>query len=307
MDWGQALASGIAGGAGFVSNEYQKDIDEQRWLQKQQQMMAMQSQLQRSRERYLMALEPPKTDKQTVMGDDGRSMVQNRQWIPPTDQDLSQGKGGHFEVTSTAPDINFERLQETQRQNDERNKLAVDRLDMQGKYNEARISAAQARLEAAQARGSGQGKLIRQVGPDGMAVYGTVKDGTFTPVVDEEGNPVRSQAWRKRGQFSANGTRQLPSGQTVQIGQRDEIGPSYPTNPYDDDERQPVEASKGPPSVTWVDPSQDKPLAQFTPKPKTSAAKPSSAPKQDHGKVVRTGMKDGRRVLKYEDGFIEVQ
>lgn len=101
INWSEALAGGVAAGAGAIQYQQQQDQENQRWLDREKQLMAMQAQSQLQKERYLLALEPPKVDKQVVTGDNGRPMVQNRQWVAPSDADIAAGTPGHFEVTST--------------------------------------------------------------------------------------------------------------------------------------------------------------------------------------------------------------
>lgn len=315
INWGEALASGVAAGANAIGSQYMQQQNDARWLEKQKQLLAMQEQQKREQERYLMALNPAKTDKISVTGEDGRPMVQNREWIPPSDEDIAAGRKGQWNVTSTAPDVSFERLEETIRNNRERNDLMADRLRAQGDATTARLDLARERLDIARERatsgGGGQGKLIRRVDDNGMAVYGTVMDGKFTPVMDEDGNPVTSRAWRERGNFSATGTRQLPTGQVIKRGEADEIGPSYPKSPFGErPELDPAEVASGPGAMgspIVVDPSSDRPMAQFeAPKPKP-AAKPAAKPgnkTSPHGRIVRTGTKDGKRVAQYEDGTV---
>lgn len=201
IDWASALASGIASGAGAVSKEYQDQQDEQRWLEKQKQIMAMQSQAAQSRERYLAALSPPKTDVVHTTDEQGNPIVQNRQWVAPSDEDIAAGKPGRFDVTSTGKDINFEKLDETQRNNDLRNQQAQDKITMAGQINEARMAAAQARLDAAAERGLGAERkgVIHEMPTDTPGVTAPwVSDGKggWSPLTDKDGNPVTGQKSR---------------------------------------------------------------------------------------------------------------
>lgn len=258
--------AGIAGGANAYLQQRQQDQDEQRWQQRYEMTKKAEAEAERARARYMMALKPPETDTVHTTDAAGKPIVQNRQWVAPTDEEIAAGKPGRFDVTSTGPDINFERLDETQRHNAESERLRSEATQARNDASAARLAMERERLSAAKG-GGGSGKLIRQVMPDGSAVYGTVKDGTFEPVSDESGQPLKTTAWRPR---------------QGKPGEGDSIGPP-----------------PGKVQPVFVDPSS-RPMGQFDSAP----AKPA-APKQAGGKqVVRTGTKNGRRVLMYSDGSV---
>jgi len=148
IDWGEALASGVAAGAGEVSHQIDEQDQDARWLERQQKMQALETDSAKQKERYLLGLKPPETRKLNVQGADGKPMVQQQEWRLPEGSD----KGEYVNVGDAEPDINFERLAETQKNNEERNRLTGDRNAALADAAAARIDMARERLAAEEAR-----------------------------------------------------------------------------------------------------------------------------------------------------------
>jgi hypothetical protein len=259
----------IAGGANYIGQQQKDAQDEERWQQRYEFMRQQQMKDEKAKQRFLMSIRPPETRKVNTTDTAGKPIVRTEEWR------LNGDKGAWANV-GEAPDVNFERLQETTRHNQESEQLRSDANQARTDAATARLGLERERLENAKGRSGGAGRLIRQVMPDGSAVYGTVQDGKFSPVTDEEGNPLNTTAWRPR---------------QGKPGEGDAIGPP-----------------RGKVQPVFVDPSEQRPMSQFQPKAKPQAAPaPAPTPGGQHGKVVRTGTKNGRRVVMYEDGTIEEQ
>jgi hypothetical protein len=174
-----AAWAALAGAANAYTKQRQDATDEQQWQDRYKIMQQSQEDAARARARYMAALEPPKVDSIHTTDESGKPVVQSRQWVAPSDEDIKAGKSGRFEVTGTTPDINFERLDETQRQNDAKNAQAQERLRMQGEVNAAR-------MEAAAARGGAGGtgfsfKDYASAPPEQRALYDRYRRGEDDP------------------------------------------------------------------------------------------------------------------------------
>lgn len=310
MDWGAALAQGVASGAGAVQQQWQQDQDEQRWLKKTQQLLAMQGDAELQKARYLQALKGPETKDVKGVDEAGNPVIKHQVYQMPSDADIKAGKTGTWNTTDTAPDINFAKLDETQRNNDLKNQAAQDRIAMQQALGDARNEAYLARIEAANARGERDraDKLESFTDPHGNSYYGVVKGGKVTPVTDQDGNILYNQRWRERGQGSVAGTSEtipLVSGGKLAAKKGDDIGPQYAASEYGDrPSLDDMPQSNSQPRVTVVDPS---PMSQFA-GPRKQPAQQSQPSQGDHGPVVRTGKTaDGRKAIKYADGTVVIQ
>lgn len=289
IDWGQALEQGLGSGlqqtGSFIMNQQARDAENQRWLEREKALQDARMSQEKDLAAFRAQLEPPHTDTQETTDASGATMKHFRQWVPPTRDEIDQGQGGHYEETGTGPAVDVDRLAEQGRHNVELEGAAQQRLALQGDLNVAKIEAAEARAALDNARtangGSAAGKkVIWTTDNHGIATANLMgKDGALEPLLDANNNPVTSQRWRPRGQFSATGKRELPTGQTVDVGQRDEIGPAYPRNAFDERPKSPQTASGAgsmlPP--VFVDPSQQggqaPPMSQFG-----SGAPPSTTP-----------------------------
>lgn len=197
FDFGEALASGVAAGAGEYARQEQEASDDERWLKRQQAMQAIEAQNRQATERYLMGLKPPETRKLNVTGADGKPMIQQQEWK------LTGDKGDWQNVGDATPDINFERLAETQKNNEERNRLTGDRNAALADAAAARIDMARERLAAEQSRKQGrteEPKAYTTTDPKTgkpVQVYGWFdSDGKFTPAKDASGNPLGGDKFR---------------------------------------------------------------------------------------------------------------
>lgn len=197
FDFGEALASGIASGAGAVEQQQQQQNDDARWLERQQKMQAMEIDAAKAKERYLLGLKPPETRKLSVTDEKGSPAVQQQEWRVTGDS------GAWQDVGDRTPDINFERLAETQRNNEDRSKLASERLDLTSRLGEERIAAAQARADAAAARRTAnpvEPKAYTTTDPKtGKAtqVYGWFdSEGKFRQATDASGSPLGGDKFR---------------------------------------------------------------------------------------------------------------
>ncbi len=279
-----AIWAGIAGGAAAYGQQQQAQQDDARWLERYNMMQASQQQQEQARQRYIAALRPPETNQLHTTDESGQPIVQQREWVAPSDDDITAGRSGSWRVAGTTPDINFERLKETQAQNDEKNKQAEERLRMQGEVNAARA-------EAAAARGSGGGgsgfsfKDYASAPPEQRALYDRYRRGESDPA--DEAAKVEREAKRKADMAARE--------QTV----KDIREMSKPTEGkkatalYENQVMMgadPWATAKGASNST-----APAPMGQFAGK---------SAAAGGHGKVVRTGTKNGRRVVMYEDGTI---
>lgn len=188
----------LAGAANAYTQQRQTQQDDARWEERYQIMQRSQQDAEKARARYLLALKPPETEKINTVNAAGKPVVQTRQWVAPSDEDIAAGKQGQFNTVAETPDINFDRLDEQQRHNAESERLRAEATQARNDASAARLAMERERLNAAKGGGGGSGKLIRQVMPDGSAVYGLVQDGKFAPVQDEEGNPLNTTAWRPR-------------------------------------------------------------------------------------------------------------
>lgn len=291
----KGLLSGLQAALQYKGGQIQQQQEEQIRQRRLQESAAMEQRAWEARERWKQENSPPPAQKVTMRDPNDPSKVidANQEWQPPSDPNLGPPTQAGWKTVSSAPSASFERLEETQRNNEARNQLAADRLKMQGEYNEARMDAARARLEAQQARGGGEGRLIQKTDENGVSTWGTVKDGVFVPVKDQGGNDLNSQRWKNRsGGFSAAGKKVLPNGTTFEAGEADDIGPSYPLNQFTSerglskDEKKELVSGKGSMrEPVFVDPNPDRPMSQLgtqqqAPKPQSSQAQALKAAAQ---------------------------
>ena len=192
LDWGEALASGVAAGANEYARQEQEASDDDRWLKRQQAMQKIEAENRQATERYLMGLKPPETRKLNVTGADGKPMVQQQEWK------LTGDKGDWQNVGDATPDINFERLAETQKNNEERNRLSGERNAALADAAAARIDVARERLAAEEARKAAGGgdkgsdwEVRDNTDPSGAGTYVRVnkRTGEVQPLT-MNGKPV---------------------------------------------------------------------------------------------------------------------
>jgi hypothetical protein len=217
IDWGQALAAGLATGAQAGVNQLSADADEQRWLDKEKQLQAAETERQHSLALFTAQLKPPETRKVNVTGTNGQPAIQQQEsQIDPTSQ-----KAGWVDVGDQTPDINFERLDETTRHNQETESLrsAADQARAEG--NAAKLEATYARIAAENARhegttaGNKPSELITTdpTTNEPIRKYGFYdKDHNFIPAKDEAGNPMQGPAfqpsvWEQKRSAAAQGVK----------------------------------------------------------------------------------------------------
>jgi hypothetical protein len=287
IDWGRALASGVAGGAQAELGVLQKNDDEQRWLEKEKQLQAAEDEQFRNRQLYMRGLEPPKAQTVHKAGDGGKIMDQQQNWVidPTTNQ------GAWQDVGDAVPNVNQERLDETSRHNVESEGLRASASAAQAEANAARIDVARERLAAEDARHHG-GEVQPKpytftVNGKPVIRYGTFdQTGTFVPAKDEhgaaiQGDKFRPSVFQEKRDAEAQGVKGTLSNLANAMG-LGAIGDTL--------------AGYGPSSDTE------------TPAPRSAAAAPAVAPSApsggSHGRVVKTGTKNGQRVAMYEDGYV---
>lgn len=194
IDFGEALASGVAAGAGAYQQQQQEQENDARWLERQQKMQSMELDAAKAKERYLLGLKPPETRKLSVTDEKGSPAVQQQEWRVTGDS------GAWQDVGDRTPDINFERLAETQKNNEERNKLVGERNQTMADLGAARIDAARERLAAENERRKSTGdsdkgdwEVREQASPSGSVSYIRVnkRTGDVQPLT-MNGTPVTS-------------------------------------------------------------------------------------------------------------------
>lgn len=277
-----AIWAGIAGGAAAYGKQQDQLQEEQRWLERYKQTQNLQAQADRAKERYIAALSPPKTDSLHTTDEAGKPIVQNREWIAPSDADIAAGRGGSFKVTGSTPDINFERLNETAAHNAAMEAEAQKRLELTGQLNAARIDAANARGAA-----GGNGFSFNDYAtadPQKRALYDRYRRGEDDPSVKtsqmekEEAEKRDFEARKNTKKDLENFTKDPTEAQRATALYNNQV--LMKADPFAS-----VKAGGG----------TNAPMAQF------SGGKPAAS----HGRVVRTGTKNGRRVVQYEDGTVD--
>lgn len=288
FDFGEALASGIASGAGAVEQQQQQQNDDARWLERQQKMQAMETDSRMKLERFMLGLKPSETRKLNVKDDKGQPAIQQQEFVVPE----GANKGAWQNVGDQTPDINFERLAETQKNNEERNKLVGERNQTMADLGAARIDAARERLAAENERRKSTGdsdkgdwEVREQASPSGAVSYirvnkrtGDVQPLTMngTPVTSFRGGEKLAEEAQKQAKVDAVKGTLSQFASAIGLGK---VADALPTM-----------------------------SAGSAPRPSTPAATPAPAGAQPgaspHGKVVRTGTKNGQRVAQYEDGYI---
>jgi hypothetical protein len=298
VDWGQALASGIASGAGAVATNIEDDKKQQEWITRFQQMQAMEAKTANQKALFMDSLKPPETRKTNMTDDSGKPIVRTEEWVHGP-----SGENAHWNKVGETPDINFEKLNETERRNADLNQNAQDRIAMMQSLGEAKNATALARIEAANARGeSDKGKYERA----GVMQFIPVPDkpgetmpvisdgrGGFKPYLDENGKP---QSGRKAALSATEIKAKNAADEEAKAALQEKSDAMQPpgalmrtwNNMTGNSAANTPQADAGPPQ-------SQPPLSQFSPPAKASA----------HGAVVRTGTdSQGRKVAQYADGTI---
>lgn len=276
-----AVWAGLAGGAAAFGQQQQRVQDEQQWEARYAKMQATQEQQERARARYIAALSPPKTDAMHTTDEAGKPIVQNREWIPPSDEDIAAGRAGSFKVTGSTPDINFERLNETAAHNAAMEAEAQKRIDLTGQLNAARIEAANARGAAG---GNGFSfKDYATADPEQRALYDRYRRGEVDPSVKEQ---QMEKAANQKADFAARAATRKDLAEIRNPTDADRANTLYENQ---------VTMGADPFASVKAGGGTNAPMAQF------SGGKPAAS----HGRVVRTGTKNGRRVVQYEDGTVD--
>lgn len=188
-----AVWAGIAGGAQAYGEQQKQQQADARWQQRYEMMQANEQNQEQARQRYIAALNPPKTDSLHTTDEGGQPIVQAREWVPPSDADITAGKSGSFRVTGSTPDINFEKLDQKREADQQKLEMAQKRLDMQGQLNAARMEAAAAKSGAGREGFSFADYAKAQ--PDQRALYDRYRRGEDDPAV--KAKQVADEANRK--------------------------------------------------------------------------------------------------------------
>lgn len=184
MDWAAGLASGIAAGAGEVQDQQKQADQDQQWLARQEQLMKMEATNQQARERYMLALKPPEKQEIKTTDDQGNHIVKTQRFQAPSDADIKAGTAGTWQDVGQTPDINFDKLTETQKHNQDMADASQKRIDLQSQLGEARIGIAQERLATQQAKGGGKTfsfEDYNNASPDQRALYDRYRRGEDDP------------------------------------------------------------------------------------------------------------------------------
>lgn len=275
----------LAGAANAYTQQRQTQQDDARWEERYQIMQRSQQDAEKARARYLLALKPPETEKINTVNAAGKPVVQTRQWVAPSDEDIAAGKQGQFNTVAETPDINFDRLAETQRHNQESEEARQRQLDLTGQLNAARMEAAAARAGG----GGGKGFSFQDYAtatPEQRALYDRYRRGEVPP--DERDAQREKEAGRK-ADFAARVQTRKDLAEMRNPTDQDKANTLYENQ---------VTMGADPFASVKAGASTNAPMGQFdTP---TKAVAPAG-----HGRVVRTGTKNGRRVVQYEDGTVD--
>lgn len=147
IDWGQALAGGIAAGAGAVENQWQQGQQDDEWLRRQQQLQQMELQTAKQKEEYLRSIEPPKTQTAHTMKGD-TIMDQGQQWV----KDPQTGQYGWQNFGEAVPNANQANLEERIRNNDMVNAAKDAAREAKAQTDQARLALGEERLNMAAER-----------------------------------------------------------------------------------------------------------------------------------------------------------
>lgn len=147
IDWGQALAAGVASGAGAVENQWQNDQNDQRWMQRQQQLQAMELENAKQKEEYLRSIEPPKTQTAHSMKGD-TIMDQGQQWV----KDPQTGQYGWQDFGEAVPNANQANLEEKTRHNQESEALREATATANAQARQSQLALGEERLNMAAER-----------------------------------------------------------------------------------------------------------------------------------------------------------
>ena len=284
IDWARALASGVESGAKAEQGVLLQQDEDARWLEKEKQLRAMEDSTARQRARFLEGLKPPETRKVSVAGADGKPAIQQQEWVMPAEGE----DAGHFrDVGDQTPDINFERLEETQRHNTETEGLRRDADQARAESAIARLDLARERLDSANGRrttAETQPKPYTFTDKNGQPIirYGTFQDGKFQPALDETGAPIQGDKFRP-SVFAEKQTANANAMKGTMRQFADALGLGAAMDTFGD------------------------PRPTMNAKPAAAPAAASSAPAGAtiNGKrVVKTGSKGGRRVAQLEDGSV---
>ena len=279
-DWGQALMSGVGAGltayGGQAMKEQSAEADEARWIKRNEMLEAQRAEAEKQKQRYLLGLKPPESRTVKTTDANGKPIQRTEEWVP----DVEKGTGS-FRTIGEQPDINFERLEETQRHNTESEQLrsAADQARMDAQT--ARLGLERERLERAKG-GSAEAAQPKPYTFGDKIRYGTFNaQGVFVPAKDEQGNDISGDKYRP----SVFAEKRAAKAEGVK-GTLKQVASALGLDAMAD-------------AVGGYAPSTPAPAASGAPAAKSAA---------NHGAIVRTG-KDaqGRRVVKYADGTIEVQ
>jgi hypothetical protein len=291
IDWGRAIAEGVEGGARAEQGVLVKDQDEQRWLDREKQLQAMEADQDKNRQLFMRGIEPPqiRTTHVNKTGDDGKTQVMDRQqqWVV----DPATQKGAWQDFGEDVPNVNQERLEESARHNAETESLRGEANAARAGEAASRIDVARERLAAEDARHHGgevQPKpyTFTQNGKP-VIRYGTFdSSGTFVPAKDEHGQAIQGDKFRpsvfqEKRDAEAQGIKGTLSNLASAMG----LGPVADVlNGYG-----PSSGGNG-----VATPS--------APAPSSAAPAPAAGGAINGKRVVRTGTLNGRRVAKLEDG-----
>lgn len=184
IDWGAALAGGVAAGAGAVENQWQQGQDDQRWLQRQQQLQQMDLQNAKAKEEFLLSIKPPETTTTHTMKGD-TIMDQGQQWV----KDPQTGQYGWQNFGEAVPNANQASLDERERHNKESEAMRQSIAEAQAQARQAQLGIATERLNMAAERAKTAGGRDKGFGfedyanatPEQRALYDRFRRGENDP------------------------------------------------------------------------------------------------------------------------------
>lgn len=184
VDWGQALMSGVAAGAGAVNQQYQQQQQDDEWLQRQKKLQAMELDNAKQKDEYLRSIEPPKTQTSHTM--QGQTVMdQGQQWV----KDPKTGQYGWQDFGSAVPNANQANLEEKTRHNQESEGLREATATANAQARQAQLSLGEERLNMAAERAKTAGTRDKgfdftdyaSASPEQRALYDRFRRGEEDP------------------------------------------------------------------------------------------------------------------------------
>ena len=291
----RGLLSGIGGGLGAFQQQQQDEQKQRDAQQKAQQQAELEQKAWVAKQEWENANAPPKTRTETIADPDnpGSNLVKNEHWEPPEKGNDPNLEKGQWLIDSTANDPNSMRIDAANQRAADQLDFKSKALDMNSQLAQSRIDAATARADAAAARRGngpqpeGAGHIVELPVPDKPGftqAYVTDGKGGHTPFLGADGKPVMG-----RRTAMTNAEREAEQQQADEAKQADQ---------------QKADSMNPPGALGQLWNSLTGNPAKNAPQADAGPPAPSAPGGGQHGKVVRTGMKNGQRVAQYEDGTI---